>query len=59
MVAVVVAVVDGYVLFLTWWLRGELRMVPQAGHALAEPGITAELVRITRAIYREAGKFGF
>lgn len=41
------------------WSRGELRMVPQAGHALSEPGITAELVRITRAIYREAGKLGF
>jgi proline iminopeptidase len=29
------------------WPRGTLRMVPLAGHALSEPGISAELVRIT------------
>ncbi|MEI4485318.1 prolyl aminopeptidase [Frigidibacter sp. MR17.14] len=28
------------------WARAELRMVPMAGHALSEPGISAELVRI-------------
>jgi proline iminopeptidase len=28
------------------WPKSDLRMVPNAGHALSEPGITAELVRI-------------
>ena len=28
------------------WPEAELKMVRQAGHALSEPGISAELVRI-------------
>ena len=32
------------------WARANLRMVPMAGHALSEPGITAELVRVTDAL---------
>jgi len=32
------------------WARANLRMVPLAGHALSEPGITAELVRATDAL---------
>ena len=28
------------------WKRSELRMIPVAGHALSEPGISAELVRV-------------
>ncbi len=28
------------------WKRSELRMIPVAGHALSEPGISAELIRI-------------
>ncbi|MBK5927519.1 prolyl aminopeptidase [Rhodobaculum claviforme] len=32
------------------WQRADLRLVPLAGHALSEPGITAELVRITDAL---------
>jgi len=28
------------------WQRSDLRMVPLAGHALSEPGISAELVRV-------------
>lgn len=28
------------------WKRAELRMIPVAGHALSEPGISAELVRV-------------
>ena len=28
------------------WERADLRMVPLAGHALSEPGISAELVRV-------------
>lgn len=28
------------------WRRASLRMIPVAGHALSEPGITAELVRV-------------
>jgi proline iminopeptidase len=40
------------------WGRAELRMVPFAGHALSEPGITAELVRTTRAVQRQAVALG-
>ena len=40
------------------WSRGDLRLVPLAGHALSEAGITAELVRVTNSIVREAGKLG-
>ena len=29
------------------WARAEIKMVPVAGHALSEPGISAELVRVT------------
>lgn len=32
------------------WKRGELRMIPTAGHALSEPGISAELVRVTNGL---------
>ncbi|PKP75793.1 MAG: prolyl aminopeptidase [Alphaproteobacteria bacterium HGW-Alphaproteobacteria-6] len=28
------------------WARAELRMIPIAGHALSEPGISAELIRV-------------
>jgi len=28
------------------WKRADLRMVPAAGHALSEPGISAELIRV-------------
>lgn len=28
------------------WPKADLRMIPNAGHALSEPGITAELVRV-------------
>ena len=41
------------------WPRGELRMVPMAGHALSEPGISAELTRATRAIARTPELHGF
>ncbi|MCV2882067.1 prolyl aminopeptidase [Actibacterium sp. XHP0104] len=41
------------------WSRAELRLVPLAGHALSEPGITAELIRATRAVQRQAGLLGF
>jgi proline iminopeptidase len=34
------------------WSRSELRMVPDAGHALSEPGITAELIGATD-LFRE------
>ncbi|SDI80199.1 prolyl aminopeptidase [Aliiruegeria lutimaris] len=40
------------------WSRGELRMVGMAGHALSEPGITAELVRATKALPRMAAQLG-
>ena len=28
------------------WKRSELRMIPAAGHALSEPGISTELIRV-------------
>ena len=41
------------------WRRAELRLIPQAGHALSEPAISAELVRTTNAVARRAEAFGF
>ncbi|MGB0660503.1 MAG: prolyl aminopeptidase [Mangrovicoccus sp.] len=35
------------------WPKGELRMIPHAGHALSEPGISAELVKITNSLRKE------
>jgi proline iminopeptidase len=32
------------------WRRADLRMVPLAGHALSEPGISAELVRVMQGL---------
>ena len=32
------------------WARANLRLVPLAGHALSEPGISAELVRVTDSL---------
>lgn len=32
------------------WDKAQLNMIPTAGHALSEPGITAELVRITNLL---------
>ncbi|MBK1635002.1 prolyl aminopeptidase [Rhodovulum adriaticum] len=40
------------------WGRANLRMVPMAGHALSEPGITAELVRTMRGVARQAAGLG-
>ena len=37
------------------WGRAELKLVPGAGHALSEPGISAELVRITDRLRLQAG----
>jgi proline iminopeptidase len=41
------------------WSRAELRIIPLAGHALSEPGISAELVRTTNALSRRPEAFGF
>lgn len=41
------------------WPRGALRMVPNAGHALSEPGISAELVRALRSVAKAPELFGF
>jgi len=41
------------------WGRAEMKMVPLAGHALSEPGISSELVRITKAVQRQAVGLGF
>lgn len=35
------------------WPRSTLRIVPRAGHALSEPGISAELVRLMDSLRRE------
>ncbi|MBL3568298.1 prolyl aminopeptidase [Rhodovulum visakhapatnamense] len=40
------------------WSRADLKMVPMAGHALSEPGISAELVRTMRNVQRQAGLLG-
>ncbi|MCV6597212.1 MAG: prolyl aminopeptidase [Mangrovicoccus sp.] len=40
------------------WPRGELKMVPAAGHALSEPGISAELVRVTNTLRRKRRLLG-
>ncbi|MBS0002687.1 MAG: prolyl aminopeptidase [Thioalkalivibrio sp.] len=37
------------------WLQAELRIVPDAGHSAAEPGIARELVKATDAL---VGRFG-
>ncbi|MBM7067282.1 prolyl aminopeptidase [Actibacterium sp. 188UL27-1] len=41
------------------WSRCDLQLIPLAGHALSEPGISAELVRTTKSILRGAAKLGF
>ena len=41
------------------WPRAELKLVGMAGHALSEPGISAELVRVTRSVARQAETFDF
>ncbi len=35
------------------WPRAELKLVPNAGHALSEPGISSELVRITNILRKQ------
>ena len=40
------------------WARADLRMIPVAGHALSEPGISAELVRTTDALRRQRAALG-
>jgi len=40
------------------WGRGELRMIPSAGHALSEPGISAELVRLTDGLRGRGAMLG-
>ena len=40
------------------WSRSELKLVGMAGHALSEPGISAELVRATKTVARQADRLG-
>ena len=40
------------------WGRAELSFVPVAGHALSEPGISRELVRITDLLRGQGGALG-
>lgn len=40
------------------WGRSRLEMVPVAGHALSEPGISAELLRVMNHLRHEAHRLG-
>lgn len=40
------------------WPQGELKLVGMAGHALSEPGVSAELIRVTKAVARQAERLG-
>lgn len=40
------------------WPKGELKLVSHAGHALSEPGITAELVQVMNRLRRQARVLG-
>jgi len=40
------------------WRAGRLHIVRTAGHALSEPGISAELVRVMQAVGRNRGTYG-
>ena len=40
------------------WSGGRLHMVRAAGHALSEPGISAELVRVMQGVYEKREKYG-
>lgn len=40
------------------WPGGRLQMVRAAGHALSEPGISQELVRLMRSVGEKATKYG-
>ncbi len=37
------------------WPEADLKIVPDSGHAMTEPGIVHELVSATRAFGQEAG----
>lgn len=41
----------------TGWAKAKLSMIPAAGHALSEPGITAELVRVTNMLRDQNGQY--
>jgi proline iminopeptidase len=40
------------------WPKGDLQLIGQAGHALSEPGISAELVQVMRRVARQRRAFG-
>ena len=40
------------------WRRGALKLIPVAGHALSEPGISAELVKATDGLRDKAAALG-
>ena len=40
---------SAFKLFETW-PKAKIKLVPQAGHAMSEPGISSELVRITNEL---------
>jgi proline iminopeptidase len=41
------------------WPSGSLHIVRGAGHALSEPGISEELVRVMKGVGEKRAKFGF
>ncbi|MAN13873.1 MAG: prolyl aminopeptidase, partial [Dinoroseobacter sp.] len=40
------------------WTAGKLHIVRAAGHALSEPGISAELVRVMKDVGAARGRYG-
>ncbi len=40
------------------WPKADLKLVGQAGHALSEPGISAELVQVMRRVTRQRRGLG-
>ncbi|MEM1341369.1 MAG: prolyl aminopeptidase, partial [Pseudomonadota bacterium] len=41
------------------WPAGRLQMIKAAGHALSEPGISRELVRLMKSVMQTRSRYGF
>lgn len=41
------------------WPAGRLQMIKSAGHALSEPGISQELVRVMKGVIQRRSRYGF
>ena len=44
--------------FIIFPQEAEMKFIPNAGHALSEPGISAELVKTTNALRRQRAALG-